>query len=92
MGLTTVNFTPGTRTNADYTTPEMPNYRSTEEILNDLENFERKDPKGLNGAIILIHLGTSPLRTDKLYNQLDNIIESLMGKGYEFCKIVPGNQ
>jgi peptidoglycan/xylan/chitin deacetylase (PgdA/CDA1 family) len=91
MGLTTVNFTPGTRTNADYTTPEMSNYRSTEEILTDLNTFERKDPNGLNGAIILIHLGTSPSRTDKLYNQLDNLLESLKGKGYEFCKIVPGN-
>jgi peptidoglycan/xylan/chitin deacetylase (PgdA/CDA1 family) len=91
LGLTTVNFTPGTRTNADYTTPEMPNYRSTEEILNDLKNYERKDPNGLNGAIILIHLGTSPARTDKFYNQLNNLIESLKGKGYEFCKFAPGN-
>jgi peptidoglycan/xylan/chitin deacetylase (PgdA/CDA1 family) len=87
LGLTTINFTPGTRSNSDYTTPDMANYRSSEQILNDLQFFETKDPDGLNGAIILIHLGTSEKRTDKFYNHLDELLESLKGKGYRFCKI-----
>lgn len=32
LGLRLVNFTPGTWTNADYTTPDMKNYRSSESI------------------------------------------------------------
>ena len=91
LGLTTVNFTPGIRTNADYTTPEMPNYRSSEQILTDLKNFETLDPNGLNGTIMLIHLGTSPLRTDKFYHQLDKLLSSLQGKGYQFCQIAEVN-
>jgi len=87
LGLTTLNFTPGIRTNADYTTPEMPNYRSSEQMLADLKNFETLDPHGLNGTIILIHLGTSPLRTDKFYNHLDKLLASLQGKGYQLCQI-----
>lgn len=88
MGLTTINFTPGIRTNADYTTPDMPNYRGSEQILTDLRNFEVHDPNGLNGTMVLIHLGTSPSRTDKLYNHLDELLQSLKGKGYQFSSIV----
>ena len=87
MGLTTVNFTPGIRTNADYTTPDMANYRSSEQIMTDLKRFESSDPSNLNGTIILIHLGTSPQRTDKFYDHLDELLGFLTGKGYQFCRL-----
>ena len=87
LGLTTINFTPGIGSNSDYTTPEQSNYNSSEKILTKLKKFESVDKNGLNGTILLIHLGTSPLRTDKLYNHLDELLEFLTGKGYQFCKI-----
>ena len=87
MGLTTVNFTPGIRSNADYMTPEMPGYRSSDEIMNDLKQYEINDQNGLNGTLVLIHLGTSPQRTDKFYLKLDEFLEYLKGKGYQFCKL-----
>ena len=87
LGLITINFTPGTGSNADYTTPDMPTYQSSEKILEKLKKLESADKNGLNGTILLIHLGTSPLRTDKLYNHLDNLLEFLSGKGYQFCKV-----
>ncbi len=87
MGLTTVNFTPGIRSNADYTTPDMSNYRSSEQIMNDLKQFESGDPNGLNGTLILIHLGTSPLRTDKFYLKLDELLAFLSSKGYRLCRL-----
>ncbi|MCK9638675.1 MAG: glycoside hydrolase family 9 protein [Prolixibacteraceae bacterium] len=87
LGLTTINFTPNIRTNADYTTPEMPNYRSSEQLMNDLKQFESKDPNGLNGAFILIHLGTAPQRTDKFYLQLDDLQKYLTAKGYQLCSL-----
>ncbi len=87
MGLTTINYTPGIRSNVDYTTPDMANYRSSVQIMNDLKLFEATDPNGLNGAIILIHLGTSPQRTDKFYNHLDELQGFLKNKGYQFCKL-----
>lgn len=82
LGLKVINFTPGIRSNADYTTPDMLNYRSSETILNDLKAFEKKDPNGLNGCIILIHLGTAPERTDKFYNRLGDLLSFLKKKGY----------
>ena len=70
MGLKVINFTPGIRSNADYTTPDMSAYRSSETILSDIKAFEKNDPNGLNGSIMLIHMGTEPARTDKFYQSV----------------------
>ena len=80
----TVNFSPGTKSNADYTTPDMPNYISSNDILKSI--FETEKLNGMNGFHLLIHPGTSPLRKDKLYFHLDEIITALKGKGYGFVK------
>ncbi len=80
-----VNFTPGTTSNADYTTPAMNNYRSSEQIYNAILSFEEKE--SLNGVIMLIHIGTHPDRTDKLYNKLDSLIKELKSRGYDFVRI-----
>ncbi len=82
QGQSVVNYTPGIPTAADYTTPDMPNYRTSQELIDRLFDFEAKE--GLNGAIILIHPGTVPERTDKLYLRLDEIIRKLQKKGYTF--------
>ena len=87
MGLILLNYTPGIHTSADYSTPDMVGYRSSEQIFNDLKRFETNDPNGLNGAIILIHLGTSPLRTDKFYKRLDELQDFFGKKGYHFCSL-----
>ncbi len=82
LGLKVVNFTPGIRSNADYTAPDMPNYRSSETIMNDIKAFEKSNENGLNGCIMLIHLGTAPERTDKFYNRLGELLVWLKKKGY----------
>jgi peptidoglycan/xylan/chitin deacetylase (PgdA/CDA1 family) len=87
MGLTLVNITPGTGTGADYTAPEMKNYKSSDQLMQRLISFEENSPQGLNGALILIHPGTDPERTDKLYLRLDEIIEYFSEKGYTFSKL-----
>ncbi|MEL7585240.1 MAG: glycoside hydrolase family 9 protein [Prolixibacteraceae bacterium] len=87
MGLTVVNFTPGIRTNADYTTPDMPNYLSSDAIMENLKAFEKNDPHGLNGCIILIHLGTQMKRTDKFYDRLGELLTFLKKKGYRPDKL-----
>jgi peptidoglycan/xylan/chitin deacetylase (PgdA/CDA1 family) len=80
MGCIPVNYTPGIRTAADYTTPDMPNYKSSQELIDQLFAFEKEH--SLNGSIILIHPGTEDSRTDKLYLRLDEIIKGLKNKGY----------
>lgn len=86
-GLRIVNFTPGTRTNADYTTPDLPNYLSSEAIWNSLWAYEAKDPHGLNGFLLLVHLGTDPKRTDKFYHRLEALILKARDKGYRWVSL-----
>ena len=80
----TVNFSPGTRSNADFTTPDMSNYISSVDILASIYDYEKL--YGMNGFHLLIHPGTSPLRKDKLYLRLDELIDKLKEKDYQFLK------
>jgi len=87
LGLQLINFSPGTRSTADYTYPGMGSYRTSDEIYKSILDYEAKDPNGLNGFILVIHIGTDPRRTDKFYNKLDILINELKNKGYSFLKI-----
>lgn len=87
MGVKLINLTPGTATNADYTTPDMPNYQSSDQLIDKLKKYESTNSDGLNGAFVLIHLGTDPARTDKLYKRLGGIIDYYESKGYTFKKL-----
>jgi peptidoglycan/xylan/chitin deacetylase (PgdA/CDA1 family) len=87
LGLTLFNFTPGTSSNADYTTPSMPGYLSSQTIFDRILAYEQKDPHGLNGFILLIHVGTDPERTDKLYGRLADLIGVLKGRGYALVRL-----
>ena len=89
IGWQLINFTPGIRTNADYTYPEMgKGYLASDAILQSLKQYQSTRPAGLNGTIILIHAGTDPRRTDKLYNRLDELITRLQSNGYQ-CVAIP---
>src|SRR5690606_5498253 len=75
MGLTLTNFTPGTRSHADYTYPEMGNrYVSSDAIYRSITDFEETSEHGLNGFILLVHIGTDPRRADKFYNRLGALL------------------
>jgi peptidoglycan/xylan/chitin deacetylase (PgdA/CDA1 family) len=87
IGLKLINFTSGTSSNADYTTPEMKNYISSEKIYNNILEYEIKTPNGLNGFILLTHIGTHPDRKDKFYHKLDDLIYELKQRGYLFKKL-----
>jgi endoglucanase len=88
LGLTLINFTPGTTSNADWTIPEMgERYYSSDTIFNRILDYEKKDPDGLNGFILLIHFGVHPDRTDKFYFRLDDLIISLKKRGYKFTSL-----
>lgn len=88
LRLQLVNFTPGTRSPADYTYPEMEGrYVSSDKIYQSIMSCEENDPHGLNGFMLLIHIGTDPRRTDKFYHKLDILLTELKGRGYRFVTI-----
>ncbi|MBD5178041.1 MAG: polysaccharide deacetylase family protein [Bacteroidales bacterium] len=80
MGLIPINPTPEIETYRDYTTPDMSYYWSSDQMLEQLFTYEATH--NLNGAIIIIHLGTQDARTDKLYFHLPEILDTLTARGY----------
>ena len=56
-------------------------YKSADEIRDALFQFESTDQNGSNGAIVLMHLG-STRNTENLYESLPDIIDGFRNKGY----------
>jgi endoglucanase len=87
LGITLVNFTPGTSSNADYTTPDMGSrYVSSDTLFQRILRAERNNRSGLNGHILLLHVGAGPKRTDKFYLKLDALVRELKSRGYRFYR------
>lgn len=84
-GIQLINYTPGTLSHADYTTPDDRNYRTSQAILESIRTYEHQ--AGLNGFMLLMHIGTAPARTDKLYNHLDELLTELERKPYRFVRV-----
>ena len=83
LGITLVNFTPGTIANQDWTVPEPESlYFSSDSIFRNILAYEESN--NMNGFILLLHLGTDPRRTDKFYFLLDSLVIELKSRGYQF--------
>jgi peptidoglycan/xylan/chitin deacetylase (PgdA/CDA1 family) len=87
LGLQLINYTPGTLSHGDYTTPDMKNYRNSGTLDQSIINFEKNSSSGLNGFILLMHIGTDPKRTDKFYLYLPELLTYLKQKGYQFQRV-----
>jgi peptidoglycan/xylan/chitin deacetylase (PgdA/CDA1 family) len=86
-GLQLLNYSPGTLSAADYTWPALKNYRSSKVILASIKDYAGRNSKGLNGFILLLHLGTRPERTDKFYLLLPELLGWLKQQGYSLVRI-----
>jgi peptidoglycan/xylan/chitin deacetylase (PgdA/CDA1 family) len=84
-GLVLINFTPGTRSTADYTETGATNYVSSQEILDSIERRERQ--AGAGGWLLLMHLGAGPRRADKMHDRLGELIGYFRTRGYEFVRV-----
>ncbi len=87
-GMVLINLTRGTRSHADYMNDEDPNFISSEDMAKSILEYEAKDPDGLNGFLLLMHIGAGPGRTkDYLYNHLDELVTELKRRGYNFARV-----
>lgn len=87
-GLQLINFSPGTLSHADYTIPGIENrYYDSDTIWNSIIKYEAENSAGLNGFILLTHIGTHPSRSDKFYLRLEELIDVLQQKGYTFVTL-----
>lgn len=87
LNLQLINYSPGTRSAADYTWPELNNYQSSEAIFQSILNYEQTKPAGLNGFLLLLHIGTDPRRKNKFYDRLPQLIQHLKAKSYQFKNV-----
>jgi peptidoglycan/xylan/chitin deacetylase (PgdA/CDA1 family) len=87
LGLRLVNFTPGTRSNADYTEDQARDFVPSRAIFDSILRHEREDPHGLNGFLLLLHVGAGPGRTDKFHARFGALLDELAGKGYRFVRL-----
>ncbi|MCX7717010.1 MAG: polysaccharide deacetylase family protein [Candidatus Sumerlaeaceae bacterium] len=87
-GMVLVNYSTGTLSHADYMLDDDPRYRSSEEMVRSVLEYEKQDPDGLNGFILHMHIGAGPGRTrDHLYNYLGGLLDELRRRGYSFVRV-----
>jgi peptidoglycan/xylan/chitin deacetylase (PgdA/CDA1 family)/HEAT repeat protein len=84
---TTIGYTPGTRSTADCTREADPDFVSSQAIFDSIVAREQEDPHGLNGFLLLFHLGSGPARTDKFHARFGELLDYLTGKGYQFVAV-----
>jgi peptidoglycan/xylan/chitin deacetylase (PgdA/CDA1 family) len=87
IGLTLINYTPGTRANSDYTGEADKNFVSSQTIYDSIIHKEQTDPHGLNGFILLLHLGAGPIRADKFADRFGMLLDYLQKRGYQFLRV-----
>lgn len=87
MGLTLINLSPGTRSAADYTVESDRNFVSSQAIFDSILQRESQDPAGLNGFLLLMHVGAGPGRTDKMHLRLPELLTQLKERGYAFERV-----
>lgn len=86
FGLQLISPTPKTLSNTDISIPEMrDNYYSSNEIYNNITEIE--STQGLNGYILVFHIGSDSKRKDKFYPKLNALLTNLTKEGYEFVDL-----
>ena len=85
LGLTLVNFTPGSGSNRDYVPESDPKFVASTRIASELLACEAKEEHGMNGFILLMHAGSS--RADKMTDRLDGVVVELQRRGYAFVPL-----
>lgn len=85
LGITLFNLTPGCGSNRDYIREGEPRFVSAQKLYDDILAYERKDPHGLNGFVLLLHLGSG--RKDPFHPMLGPLCDELLKRGYEFERV-----
>jgi peptidoglycan/xylan/chitin deacetylase (PgdA/CDA1 family) len=83
-----VSYTPGTRSNADYTEEAAANFVSSQAIYDSIIKKDQTAPNGLNGCLLLLHLGAGSGRADKFADHhFGELLDYLTARGYQFVRI-----
>jgi len=88
LGITLINYTPGTQSHTDYMEDSDPDFVTSADILKSIYRKEQTDPDGLNGFLLLMHIGSGPGRTrDHLFDRMGELFDELIRRGYSFQRV-----
>ncbi len=85
LGLTLVNFTPGSGSNRDYAREDDKHFVPAKQIHDDILSYERKELLGLRGSLLLLHLGSG--RKDPVHPYVGPLCDELAKRGYQFVSL-----
>jgi peptidoglycan/xylan/chitin deacetylase (PgdA/CDA1 family) len=85
MNVLLFNFTPGSGSNRDWAPEDHKSFVPSTKIMSDILAYEQKDPHGLNGFLLLLHVGSQ--RQDKSFLHLDGLLKELKARGYQFVRV-----
>jgi peptidoglycan/xylan/chitin deacetylase (PgdA/CDA1 family) len=85
MNVLLFNFTPGSGSNRDWAPEDHKSFVPSTKIIADILAYEQKDPHGLNGFLLLLHVGSQ--RKDKTFLLLEDLLTELTKRGYEFVRV-----
>jgi peptidoglycan/xylan/chitin deacetylase (PgdA/CDA1 family) len=85
VGVTMINFTPGSGSNRDYAPEGHARFVPSGAILNDILAYEKKDPQGLNGFLLLMHVGSG--RKDGFHVLLGRLSDELAARDYKLERV-----
>jgi len=63
------------------------NFVPSHVIYDSILAREREDPHGLNGYLLLLHVGAGPGRADKMHDRLGSLLDALAARGYRFVRV-----
>jgi peptidoglycan/xylan/chitin deacetylase (PgdA/CDA1 family) len=85
MNVLLFNFTPGSGSNRDWAPEDHKSFVPSQQIIDDILKYEQKDEHGLNGFLLLLHVGSQ--RKDKTFLLLEPLLENLKKRGYSFVRV-----
>lgn len=85
LGVQMFNFTPGSGSNRDWIPEGEKGFVSSAEIAAGILEYERAAVDGLNGFLLLLHLGSQ--RADKMPAELPGLLDGLTARGYRFARV-----
>jgi endoglucanase len=85
LGVILFNMTPDCGSSRDYIKEGAPHFVGAQKIYDDILAYERKNSHGLNGFVLLLHLGSG--RKDPFHPMLGPLCDELSKRGYEFERI-----
>ena len=85
-GVKLFNFSPGTYSNADYLGDHERGFIDNETIEKSIFDLAAR-PQGLNGFLLLLHLGAGPERSVPFSARLPALLARLAQMGYRFVRV-----